>query len=273
MMSSSNRYLAGGSSGRKRKSKTPSFTAINASDTPTKRQRTSATSSKMTDTGDQDDDDEVSEDNVRSFQRTLFGAKKDTRIRSSSRAVVNESDVRQEPCLRCAGEVQEFPDLQCSNNPSSSAAKCLDCCKKGKPCELVSQNFFCSLARHGLTTGEVPARLKSLLDDLLKAASQFNSGKIKQADLSAAQFIFNQEKRRVNHSTKVSDAEAQKSPWKPVVSSTEELCTSVVSAINGLRGALISTLSQEFEDLKESNAELTAEISGLREVSKPDIRQ
>ncbi|KAL5322407.1 hypothetical protein ACEPPN_010380 [Leptodophora sp. 'Broadleaf-Isolate-01'] len=92
-------------------------------------------------------------------------------------------------------------------------------------------------ARHRLTTGEVPARLRDSLARLERATTRFCAKEITQADLDAAQAAFDLDKLCGTHVDKVNDAAALKSPWKPVVSSTEELSASLSSAITSYYSA------------------------------------
>ncbi|KAL2063356.1 hypothetical protein VTL71DRAFT_5161 [Oculimacula yallundae] len=72
------------------------------------------------------------------------------------------------------------------------------------------------------------------------------------------------EKKRVNHSVKVDDAAAAKSPWKPVFDSHAELAASITSAIDRSTGSLISSLRREFQGSISSNNDVLGEIRGLR---------
>jgi hypothetical protein len=71
--------------------------------------------------------------------RTFVSGRKDTRMKSKSRApITGIGETRSELCQRCAGEVAQFPDLQCIIDPASTARKCFDCKKKNKSCDNVS---------------------------------------------------------------------------------------------------------------------------------------
>lgn len=80
-----------------------------------------------------DEDDEA----LQQAASTSVAAHADTRIKSRFRAI-HDGTPRPVMCARCAGEVARFPDLVCATDPASSAAKCFDCKKKNKACELVS---------------------------------------------------------------------------------------------------------------------------------------
>jgi hypothetical protein len=45
-------------------------------------------------------------------------------------------------CLRCSHEVARFLTLRCTENPNSTAFKCLECSKKKSECEKVSEPDF-----------------------------------------------------------------------------------------------------------------------------------
>jgi hypothetical protein len=78
-------------------------------------------------------------------RKTIAGAKKNTRIRSLGRAPIlpHIASLPNRPviCQKCAGELSQFPDLRCIENPSSPARKCFECQKKGKECKEVSDSF------------------------------------------------------------------------------------------------------------------------------------
>jgi len=167
-------------------------------------------------------------------------------MRSQSRATVFPSMVRPEKCLRCAGEVAQFPDLIYSIDPKSTASKCTDCVKKGKSCE------------------DVPARLHRLLYELESAAACFTEGHASQKDIDIAQAAFDAEKLRSNHDTKISDAKAQKFPWKPMVQSQEKLGASISSAIVSTNRILVGYLTKEFAVITASFESVIDQLSRLR---------
>ncbi len=258
----------------------PKFKPINgpADETPTKRQRTTPRS-KNTDNGEGSSGKSggkgssgksVMSKKERDYQSVLHSGSRKTQMRSQSRATVFPSMVRPEKCLRCAGEVAQFPDLVCSIDPKSTASKCTDCVKKGKSCEDVSPKLS-SLASPLLTSGEVPARLHRLLYELESAAACFTEGHASQKDIDIAQAAFDAEKLRSNHDTKISDAEAQKFPWKPVVQSQEKLGASVSSAIVSANRILVGHLTKEFAVVTASFESVIDQLSGLRRVSNLDI--
>jgi len=154
--------------------------------------------------------------------------------------------VRPEKCLRCAGEVAQFPDLIYSIDPKSTASKCTDCVKKGKSCE------------------DVPARLHRLLYELESAAACFTEGHASQKDIDIAQAAFDAEKLRSNHDTKISDAKAQKFPWKPMVQSQEKLGASISSAIVSTNRILVGYLTKEFAVITASFESVIDQLSRLR---------
>lgn len=56
------------------------------------------------------------------------------RVSSHRSAVPNRADVREFPCLKCAGEIVHFPGLVCWEAPNSVAGKCGDCVRKRGNC-------------------------------------------------------------------------------------------------------------------------------------------
>ncbi|MAD86318.1 MAG: hypothetical protein CL912_25450 [Deltaproteobacteria bacterium] len=258
----------------------PKFKPINgpADETPTKRQQTTPRS-KNTDNsegssgksgGKGSSGKSVMSKKERDYQSVLHSGSRKTQMRSQSRATVFPSMVRPEKCLRCAGEVAQFPDLIYSIDPKSTASKCTDCVKKGKSCEDVSPKLS-SLASPLLTSGEVPARLHRLLYELESAAACFTEGHASQKDIDIAQAAFDAEKLRSNHDTKISDAKAQKFPWKPMVQSQEKLGASISSAIVSTNRILVGYLTKEFAVITASFESVIDQLSRLRRVSNLDI--
>jgi hypothetical protein len=76
---------------------------------------------------------------------------RNTQRASTIRSDINDGvEIRDIPCLRCAGEVSDFPHLQCWTSPNSIAGKCGDCVRKHGFCYEVSsilESYFKSWNR------------------------------------------------------------------------------------------------------------------------------
>jgi hypothetical protein len=69
---------------------------------------------------------------TRRFVRDL---PKNTQRMSSARSDIPPGvEHREFPCLKCSGEVANFPDLICWDNPASVSGKCGDCVRKHGNC-------------------------------------------------------------------------------------------------------------------------------------------
>jgi hypothetical protein len=91
------------------------------------------------------DDDSLR--NIRSatpeeVKRVWVNRPRNTQRSSTIRSEINDGvEIRDIPCLRCAGEISEFPHLQCWTSPNSIAGKCGDCVRKHGFCYEVCSHF------------------------------------------------------------------------------------------------------------------------------------
>lgn len=114
-----------------------------------------------------------------------------------------------------------------------------------------------------LTTGEIPANCMGAYHRLVHVAARFVRKEARRDDLLLAQAEFDARRRQDNHSTKVQNAENTKSPWKPVVKSTEDSSASVVAAIRQLSADVTKSLGLVSDGMQET----FREVRSLRAVS------
>jgi adenosyl cobinamide kinase/adenosyl cobinamide phosphate guanylyltransferase len=107
--------------------------------------------------------------------------------------------------------------------------------------------------------------------ELKKVVDAFNDGRASQQDLDTAQAQYRIDKRQHKHNTKISDAAALKTPWKPVVEVTENTSAGVVSAINRLTSIVQEQLGVYNEALDAANQNFQLIINGITGVQNEII--